>query len=444
MEERFIEKYEELVKLDDLKGLTKQMKQQRGRDFEDLINEIFGHEKVLLSRGYHTSDNNAEQIDGAIDIDNRIFLIEVKWVKSNLAASELYSFIGKIENKFIGTLGVFISKEKLTDNFINSLNKGRRQSVIVMHGNDIDTIFTKHAFKLKDYISHVIKLISYDNKTHFSFKDYLAIKGDGAATTFEDIANSDSEWFKIIEEKLIKGILTEESLILKLEELTSGVKDKIYKFIVLKYSEYWENGFNSSNFTVIQNFDLFLRYYEPSQDLKNELAIDYYSKLIKLNISIYHRDVFNSVFSQCYSVIPKEAKDTFEYEIKETLKVFNKNSNWNGENYVTEIISPIWELLKQETQEELKGIYLNIYVRDTSDKFVQKKFANMLVEKKVIKKEFVEKWLENEISNFLNSNEDEESLLSVDFIARTYFRLNNILKVETETWREYVTERLRY
>lgn len=132
MKQEFIDQFNTLKKVP--QGI--QLSQQRGRDFEELINNIFKEEKVLLRRGFHTTDNKSEQIDGAIEIDNRIFLIETKWVQSNLAASDLFSFIGKIENKFFGTLGIFISKEELSENFINALNKGRRQAVLVIHGED--------------------------------------------------------------------------------------------------------------------------------------------------------------------------------------------------------------------------------------------------------------------------------------------------------------------
>lgn len=145
MDQKFIDRYNDMVKLDDLINISSKMKQQRGRDFEDLLNDVFASETILLSKGYHSSDHKSEQIDGAVEHNNRIFLVEMKWVESNLAASALYAFIGKIENKFSGTLGIFISKKVLSDNFINALNKGRRQSVIVIHGEDIDLFFTTHS-----------------------------------------------------------------------------------------------------------------------------------------------------------------------------------------------------------------------------------------------------------------------------------------------------------
>lgn len=439
MEQKFIQRYNDLVKLDQLKGFTKQMKQQRGRDFEDLINDIFEDEKILLNKSYHTSDNSSEQIDGAISLENRVFLIEVKWVKSPLAASELYSFIGKIDNKFFGTLGIFISRLKLSENFINSLNKGRKQTVIVIHGEDIDDLFSNHNAKISDYISHVVKLMSYDNKTHFSFKNYLSIKTPQQTFITK---TTDTNVDDFIENKLITGLLSEELLILKLEKLTIDQKEKIYEFVIEKYGKYWKIGFTNFNFNITRNFDLFLKHFTPDHKFKEKLASKFYEILVFENIEIYHRDSFNGVFSPIYHSISEKIKSNFELEIARLLRRYNSESNWNGENYVTEIISPILSALKPETIENLKDIYLRIYIRDTLEKFSQKKFANMLVEKNIIDEKFTKDWLEKEIQEFIKSNGNEKAIENINFFARTYYKLNNILRIR-ENWRDYIDSRIK-
>ena len=439
MKQQFIDKYNDLVKLDNLKSFTKQMKQQRGRDFEDLINGVFEDEGILLSKGYHTSDNSSEQIDGAISLDNRVFLIEIKWVTSQLAASELYSFIGKIDNKFFGTLGIFISRNKLSDNFITSLNKGRKQTVVVIHGEDIDYLFSYHNSKISDYISHVVKLMSYDNKTHFSFSDFLSLKTTQSIPLESEFETKVEEFIK---NELVTGLLSEELLIIQLDKLTTSQRDKIYEFVIEKYGKYWKIGLTNFNFNITKNFDLFLKHYDPESDIKLRVADKFYSKLIFENIEIYHRDAFNGVFSTLYSSLSEILRKDFEPKIIEVLKKFNNESNWNGENYTTEIISPIWNKFQQETEDSLKDIYLRIYIRDTLDKFSQKKFANMLIETKVIDKQFVENWLEKEIREFKESNTPDIAEANTMFFARTYSKLNNILRID-KNWKNYIDEKTK-
>lgn len=81
-------------------------------------------------------------------------------------------FIGKVESKFIGTIGIFLSRVNLSDNFLRSLKSGRRQSVIVIHGEDINHIFNPN-FPVAEYIRSIIDHISFDNNTHFSASDFL-------------------------------------------------------------------------------------------------------------------------------------------------------------------------------------------------------------------------------------------------------------------------------
>lgn len=160
--------------------------QKRGRDFEELLLDLFDAHRILLRRSFHTADGRSEQIDGAIEIAGRVALVEAKWVESGLAASDLFAFLGKVEGKFVGTIGVFVSREELSGNFITALRAGRRQSILVIHGPDVERVFDP-AFELGDYLRDCVHHVSIDNEPHlpaatFSEQRKLAAQ---AATTAE-------------------------------------------------------------------------------------------------------------------------------------------------------------------------------------------------------------------------------------------------------------------
>jgi hypothetical protein len=155
----------------------------RGNQFEKLILELFDTEKLLIKKSYHTTDGRSEQIDGAIKVVGIRALLEVKWVNSGLAASELYAFLGKVEGKFVGTVGIFISREELTPNFLKSLRSGRRQSVIVIHGEDVDHLFSPE-FPIKEYLISTIDYLSFDNQFHLTANDFLRKRLMWDAVTF--------------------------------------------------------------------------------------------------------------------------------------------------------------------------------------------------------------------------------------------------------------------
>ena len=147
-------------------------KQGRGRAFESTVCDLFDIHDLLDRGSFHTEAGRAEQLDGAVSFPGFNALLEVKWVESGLAASELFSFIGKVDGKFVGTVGIFVSYEPLSENFLNALRLGRRQSVIVIHGEDINLIFTED-FPLKEYLIAHIKYLSQENMPHYSAKRFL-------------------------------------------------------------------------------------------------------------------------------------------------------------------------------------------------------------------------------------------------------------------------------
>lgn len=142
------------------KQISKSKPKRRGAQFERLFYEVFDRENILLEKSYF-NDDGSQQIDGAIEVNNRIFLTEVKWEKSEtLAASKLYSFLGKINSKIEGTLGLFISYNDLSDNFINSVRAGVKQNCIILNGEENIVPIIKGDILLKDYIWYIYQQTS--------------------------------------------------------------------------------------------------------------------------------------------------------------------------------------------------------------------------------------------------------------------------------------------
>lgn len=150
-----------------------QKAQQRGLQFESLVQDVFEVHGLLLRRSYRTQDNQSEQIDGAAHFSRRHALLESKWVESGLAASELFAFLGKVEGKFVGTIGIFISRAELSRNFLGALRSGRRQSVMVLHDKDIPHLFDP-TFPLEEYLEAHLSHIAIDNACHYSVDRFLA------------------------------------------------------------------------------------------------------------------------------------------------------------------------------------------------------------------------------------------------------------------------------
>lgn len=112
-------------------------KQQRGFQLEKLLNELF----ILFELSAKLSFKiTGEQIDGAFTFDGTDFLLEAKWQKEPIPASELYAFGGKITNKLKNTLGLFISIDGFSKDGIETNNPITKQ-MILMDGEDLMLIF---------------------------------------------------------------------------------------------------------------------------------------------------------------------------------------------------------------------------------------------------------------------------------------------------------------
>jgi len=148
---------------------------KRGFQFEKLVNKICHDEGILLSDSYKTADTE-QQIDGAIEINKRIFLIEAKWERTEtLAASKLYSFLGKINSKIEGTIGIFISHNVLSDNFISAVRNGLRQNCILIHGEENILDIMDGKVSLEEFIWYTYQQASTKNLSCINTSEFLSI-----------------------------------------------------------------------------------------------------------------------------------------------------------------------------------------------------------------------------------------------------------------------------
>ncbi len=92
--------------------------QQRGKRSEDVFNELFALGDILVRQAFTLSgeagEGIIEQIDGLVDIDGRLFLVEMKWWKTPIgrpeASEHLVRLYGRPEAH-----GIFISAAGYTD-----------------------------------------------------------------------------------------------------------------------------------------------------------------------------------------------------------------------------------------------------------------------------------------------------------------------------------------
>lgn len=437
MKEEFKQRYDQLLKIKE----TPSAKIGRGTDFEKLINDVFEDEGLLLKRSYHSSDNMAEQIDGAIELLNRIILFEVKWVESGLAASDLYAFIGKVENKLIGTLGLFISKEELSDNFVNSLSKGRRRNVLLFHGNDIQLLFAGD-LSLTDYLSYCIRRYSFDNIMHYDASSFVkSQKLVESSRSKPDLLPSKTESIKNILGILFTDDRVAEYIVdLELKKLTLEEKGQLANYLLEKYPHFYDafiSLLSKRNRNQFSNMHYALSELVKQKEVTNRIVDNYYELYFGSVNERYLQEFLWESFRSGYETL--KDKDRFQNTLYENLtKIIG---NYDKENLLSKVIKDIWPTIDKDLQNKFVYEYLEIFFSDRKDQYDQKRFARELITTSKYMPIF-KQWIETKIKVEIASAELTMADIpnEVKYFARRYKEMMIALALDESAWHTYITE----
>lgn len=383
------------------KETSPRIKQDIGREFEKLIQDILDSEKILLKRGYHTNDNKAEQIDGVIEVYNRIILLEVKWENSKIAASSLFSFIGKIENKFEGTIGLFVSRNKLSENFIKATRKGRRQNVVVIDGNCVDNLIYNE-LSFERYIIEAIKFLSHQNTPIYPIASFLnKIKYENSSNIEQEILEDAKSFIREFIYKEYSENENLEEIREPFEILPDETKNKVYEIIVSEFQEnIWERGQSvvGGNYKFQYNFErrakfLFTEF--PADDMfLNDLTLKIVRDLLPFNLELYANSFLIDLIEPFYESLMTEFKVDFENEL---VKTIDDNTDYYFENSITNINEKLWDKFSSNTLGKIKLFYLDILFSSRDEKFKQKKFSIDLVKTQKLSLEDIYSYINDEL-----------------------------------------------
>jgi restriction endonuclease Mrr len=91
--------------------------QKRGKLLETVLNNYFRAFDILVTEDFiRTSDSGdgiIEQIDGIVELNNKLFLVEMKWKKDKIGGEDIYSHLGRIYHR-ANAHGIFISASGYT------------------------------------------------------------------------------------------------------------------------------------------------------------------------------------------------------------------------------------------------------------------------------------------------------------------------------------------
>ncbi len=108
---------------------------KRGKTLESVLNKFFNVNGILVREAFTINGNNSEgvieQIDGVIEIEGQVYLVEMKWWTKPLGRGDVSQHIVRVFSR-ADARGIFISNSNYTEPAIATCREALQQRVIVL------------------------------------------------------------------------------------------------------------------------------------------------------------------------------------------------------------------------------------------------------------------------------------------------------------------------
>jgi hypothetical protein len=126
--------------------------QKRGKQLEKVLNDYFRIFGILIKDDFKRvgdpGDGIVEQIDGIIEIDNQIYLVEMKWKKESIGPDNIYTHLGRIYHR-ADAHGIFISASGYTPSALSAAKEALVKNALLV------------LFDLKEFVDIIEKGIDF-------------------------------------------------------------------------------------------------------------------------------------------------------------------------------------------------------------------------------------------------------------------------------------------
>lgn len=147
--------------------------QTRGKELENVLNSIFTFYKIGIKEAFCITDESGkiyEQIDGVVEINNYLTLVEMKWERLPIGADKVGRFMGRLIGRH-NVDGIIISYSSFTDTAIPTAKDGLAYKTIALC--DLQDISQILNYK-KDLNAYFVSLIR-DTKLYNNPKPNISI-----------------------------------------------------------------------------------------------------------------------------------------------------------------------------------------------------------------------------------------------------------------------------
>jgi restriction system protein len=108
--------------------------QRRGKALESVLNGLFRAYGALVAEDFRRKEPDGgveEQIDGVIELDTQMYLVEMKWWENSLGPAEVSPHISRLMLRH-GVSGIFISSSDYTPAAVNMCKDFLQHKIIIL------------------------------------------------------------------------------------------------------------------------------------------------------------------------------------------------------------------------------------------------------------------------------------------------------------------------
>lgn len=109
---------------------------KRGKMLEQVLNDLFACYDILVREAFtikgKCGEGVIEQIDGLIELEGHLYLVEMKWWNSTIGVSDISSHLVRVFNRGGQARGLFISYTEFTDAAITQCRDALAQGAVVV------------------------------------------------------------------------------------------------------------------------------------------------------------------------------------------------------------------------------------------------------------------------------------------------------------------------
>ena len=156
------------IKLRDLDYLYEQLKgnpdiQSRGYEFQSFLEKFFKLWNLNPRRAFRIT---GEEIDGSIELDSEIYLLEARWRRKKAERDDLIIFSSKIGNKSEWTRGLFISVNGFDERALQYFVSQGKPNFLAMTGNELESVL-RGKVDLIEILRNKVRLLAEEKRFNF-------------------------------------------------------------------------------------------------------------------------------------------------------------------------------------------------------------------------------------------------------------------------------------